>query len=295
MKRKKSKAWIIVVLVMLLIGTIGGAYYFIYDANTQKTVAEQLAAEKENYIAENTRLLYVTIDEIHKGDILTEGVNVELQDCLTALPEDMYLTEDQLGAIAVVDIDAYTPVFSNMVTSEKITKDLREVEIGIAQLPLNINLNDYVDLRIRFATGQDYIVASKLRIKDFDIENSIFYTDLNESEILIMASATVDAYTNSGTKIYLTTYEEANLQEEAIPNYPVKEETYNLILKDPNIIKVAEETLNREARNTLRAYLGLANEDYLKAVASGEGLADTAHNSAMAAKSAEQVEEGETE
>lgn len=283
MRKRKSKAWVIVLLVILLLATAGGAYYFISDANAKAEAARVLAETKENYIQENTRLLYVTIDEVHKGDILVDGVNVELEECLTALPEEMYLSEEQLGNIAVVDIEAYTPVFTNMVTPEKITKDMREVEVGIAQLPLNINSNNYVDLRIRFATGQDYIVASKLRVRDFDIENSIFYTDLNESQILTVASATVDAYTNTGTKIYLTTYEEANLQEEAIANYPVKEEVYNLILKDPNILKVAEETLNREARKTLRAYLGLADEEYLKAVAEGDGLVDTAHSAAMAA------------
>ncbi len=300
MKKRKNKTWVIVLLVILLLGMAGGAYYLISDANAKAEAATLLAEEKENYIKENTRLLYVTIDEIHKGDILVDGVNVELEECLTALPTEMYLTEEQLGNVAVVDIEAYTPVFTNMVTPEKITKDMREVEVGIAQLPLNIDSNSYVDLRIRFATGHDYIVASKLRVRDFDLENSIFYTDLNESQILTVASATVDAYTNTGTKIYLTTYEEANLQEEAVANYPVKEEVYNLILKDPNILKVAEETLNREARQTLRAYLGLTNEDYLKAVADGDGLADTAHNSAMAAKqnaiaaeATEEVTEGE--
>ncbi len=293
MKRKKNRLWIIITLFVLLFGVVGASYYFITTFKDEKEAAEALAAEKDLYIESNTRLIYVTTGDIKKGDILTEGENVQLEECLTALPDYVYITEEYLGNVAVVDIDAYTPVFVNMVSKEVITNDLREVEIGVARLNLNTSLNDYVDIRIRFATGSDYTVVSKKRVKAYDLKNSIFYTDLTESEILCLASATIDAYINTGTKIYLTTYEEPNIQEAAIPNYPVNETVYNLMATDPNIIEVAEETLNLQARRELASYLGMLSEDYLEAVSEGDDLKDTAHSSAMSAQSS-YIDNGKT-
>lgn len=271
-------------LAVLLIGVAGASYYFITTLKNDKEAAEALAQANAEFIETNTRYVYVTMDDIKKGDLLQEGVNVQLEECLTALPDYVYIDESYLGNTAVVDIDAYTPVFVNMIAKEQITNDLREVEIGVARLNLNTSLNDYVDIRIRFANAADYIVVSKKRIKAYDLKNSIFYTDLTESEILCLASATIDAYINSGTKIYLTTYEEPNLQESAIPNYPVSETVYNLMATDPNIIEVAEHTLNLEARRELAYLLGGLGEDYLDAVVNGEGLSDTAHNSSLTAQ-----------
>ncbi len=281
MKRKKNGLWIIITLAILLFATVGTAVYFILDFKDKADIATKLAEEKDQYIEENTRQIWTTMVPIKKGDILEEGVNVQLEPSLTALPDYVYIDDSYLGNVAVVDIDEYTPVFVNMVAKDTITDDLREVEIGVAQLNLNTSLNDYVDLRIRFATGSDYVVVAKKRIKAYDLKNSIFYTDLTESEILCLASATIDAYINTGTKIYLTTYEEPNLQKAAIPNYPVSEVIYNLMAEDPNIIEVAEKTLNLEARRRLAEYLGSLSEDYLDAVSDGEGLHDTAHSTAM--------------
>ena len=284
MRRKKSKLWIIITLAVLLIGVLGGSYYFISTLKKDKEAAEQLAEAREEFIESNMRYVYVAMEDIKRGDIITDGKNVQLEECLTALPDYVYIDESYIGNTAVVDIEANTPVFVNMIAKETITNDLREVEIGVARLNINTSLNDYVDIRIRFANAADYIVCAKKRIKAYDLKNSIFYTDLTESEILCLASATIDAYINSGTKIYLTKYEEPNLQEDAIPFYPVNETVHNLMATDPNIIEVAEHTLNLEARHELAQILGTLDKDYLDAVTDGEDLEDTAHSQSLTAQ-----------
>jgi hypothetical protein len=94
-----------------------------------------------------------------------------------------------------------------------------------------------------------------------------------------MASATIDAYKVSGTYIYTTRYVEPNLQTESTPNYVVRPEVIDLINSDPNILSIAKETLNLDARISLEQRLIGLSEDTLKAVSEGHGIQDAAKHS----------------
>ncbi len=169
----------------------------------------------------------------------------------------------------------------NMVTKLKVTKDMRKYELSVANLMTNQSENDYVDVRIMFPNGEDYTVLSKKPVYDVNLDNYLFYTYMAEDEIMSMASATIDAYTITGTRIYTTKYIESALQSEAVPNYLVKAETLDLIASDPNITNIATETLNLRARLDLESRLSGLTEDQLKAVAEGHELVDTAKASVL--------------
>lgn len=286
-KKKKDQSWLIVIILLfVLVFVIAGSFFLLKDAKEKESTLKAAADNVQAILDSNTQMLYVVTDDVTAGTVLEMGVNVELQECITALPELLYITEEDLGKTLIVDLDAYTPIMINMVTDANLEPDVREIEIGVAALMLNQQINDYVDLRIVFPNGADYIVASKLKVKQLFLENSLFYTDMDEGEILTLSSAIVDAYTNTGTKLYLTKYVEPNLQEESKPNYPVSETTLALMASDPNIVAVAADTLNVAARQELIARLQLLDEDWMTAVADGFGIHDTAHATAFAAKQA---------
>ena len=289
-KKKKDQSWLIVIILLfVLVFVIAGSFFLLKDAKEKESALKAAADNVQAILDSNTQMLYVVTDDVTAGTVLEMGVNVELQECITALPELLYITEEDLGKTLIVDLDAYTPIMINMVTDANLEPDVRELEIGVAALMLNQQINDYVDLRIVFPNGADYIVASKLKVKQLFLENSLFYTDMDEGEILTLSSAIVDAYTNTGTKLYLTKYVEPNLQEESKPNYPVSETTLALMASDPNIVAVAADTLNVAARQELIARLQLLDEDWMTAVADGFGIHDTAHATAFAAKQAEEA------
>lgn len=286
MKKKVKGTSIIIILFVVLVAIIGVAAFLLVD--NKKTIENyrNSIADMALEIEMNKQTVYVATDDLTKGTVIEEGVNVELQENVTALPSEFYISELDLGKTLLVDVSAYEPVMASMVTSEIITKDTREYEVGIANLMLDQQVNDYVDIRIMFPTGEDYIVCSKLKVKKLALEDCIFYTNLNENEILTLASATIDAYTITGTKIYLTRYVEDNLQEEAIPNYPVRSDTLSLIATDPNILEIAQQTLNYSARMAMEANLSKLTEEQLQSIADGHGIVDTAHNSAMVSQQA---------
>ena len=276
MRTKKSKR-ILTLLIVALVILAAGCGFLGYMFKTTYDEATALTEELNS----NTQTVYVASKFIEAGDtILAEGenANVELQTIYTGLESFNYITDEQLGSVCRVDCDMGTPIMFNMVSEEKFAADTREYEISVVNLATDQADNDYIDVRIAYPNGEDYIVLSKKKVSNLNLSACVFTTQANEEEILRMQSAIIDAYTMTGARIYSTRYVESNVQDDAIPTYLVRSETIDLINSDPNILTKATTTLNLAARLALETRLGNLTEEQLDAVAEGYGLADTAHS-----------------
>ena len=203
-------------------------------------------------------------------------------DIYTSLPRSSYITSEQIGATALVDIPAGTPIMANMVEALTITTDTREFEITAVNLMVDQQENDIVDIRLAFPNGEDYLVLPKKQIKNLSLAYADFWTYMTENEILTYRSAVCDAYQTTGAYFYAVRYVESNLQDGATANYLVRSETIDLMRSDPNLYATAEQTMNASARLALEVRLGQLTDDQLAAVANGLGIADTAKNSVLA-------------
>lgn len=284
MSNKKSLKVMAILLIIFIVFS-GVAAYGYYTLNEKNKEKEAEIASLQAEIESTKQFVYVATKPLVKGTVLTLNDNVTVQNEVTALPLSLYISEEDFGKVLVVDVEAYQPIMKDMVIDEPFANDTREVEIGVANLMLDQQVCDYVDLRILFPDGSSYLVIPKMKMTNLSLENNIFYAALTEDEVITLDSATIDAYTVSGTYLYITRYVQPNMQEEAIPNYPVRQETLNLMATDPNILKRAQQTLNAEAREALEARLALLSEDQLSAVVQGFGLVDTAHASAYLSQS----------
>lgn len=299
MRKNKLKLVIsiLIAVIIILIACIAIIY-----------VGKKALDEKQNQINElqyeidsNKQIVYVAINDISAGETLTEGENIMKQEIYTGLESDYYMTDEMVGGIAVLDIMALQPIMQDMVTTLQITKDTREYEISVANLMTDQQEYDYVDVRIMFPTGEDYTILSKKDMHNLNMEGCVFYSYLNEDEILRMASATIDAFTVTGTYIYTTRYVEPSLQDVSTPNYVVRPEVIDLINSDPNILSIAKETLNLQARIDLEERLRGLTDEALRAVNDGHGLQDVAKNKVLldvqyaADEDYEYVEEDTTE
>ena len=271
----------ILILVVAVLITGGIIAYGVGELNDYKATEQVLMDE----LTRNSRIVYVACDGgIKSGDIIAdveEGGNVMAQEIYSGIEPTYYINEEDMGSIALIDIQEGQPVMKNMITTLEITGDTREVEITVVDLMVDQKVNDYIDIRIMFPNGEEYAVLSKKEIKNLVLESSIFYTYLNEEEILRLASATVDAYTMTGTKIYATRYIEPTLQNATIPNYLVRAETLDLMTSDPNIVTLAQNTMNLSARMSMEQRLSGLTEEQLAAVADGHGLQDTAKTAVL--------------
>lgn len=274
------------ILTLLVLVAAGTAIYLKMTLNDTQDV---LASAQEEMEA-NKKIVYVVSTDdgfgISKGDILQENVNVKKQQIYSGLEDYNYITEEDMGSTAVVDMYEGMTVMTNMITPLDIANDTREYELQVVNLMVDQKENDYVDIRIMFPDGTDFLILPKKPVFNLNLENCVFWTYLNEEEILRMASATIDAYTITGTKIYATRYVESSLQEQATPNYLVNEYVQDMMdptsaFYDNNLLTKAIDTLNAIARSNLEERLGKLSDEKLEAVAEGHGIEDTAKTSVL--------------
>lgn len=320
MKKKKSSTILILLVIFLVIAIIFGVLMFF---NYKKLNEQATAMSKE--MEQNQQTVYVALTDIKTGTALTtdgDNANVELQRIYTGLDSSQYMTDEDLGKVASVDIPAGTPISLPMTADSNIEKDTRDYEISTAELMTDQQDDDFVDVRIAFPDGSDYLLLSKKQISDLDLTNSIFHCQMNEEEILRYESAVVDSYSDysqkfvsdsdtdtdsdstegtgvhdktarsSGVRIYVTKYVQPSMQEAAEPTYPVNEKVYELLTNDkldPNVLTSATHTLNLQARISLENRLGKISDADMEKVQgkidAEEELLNEVHGKAAEAES----------
>jgi len=180
---------------------------------------------------------------------------VEQKNIISDLEESLYITSQDFGKYSIRDLEPNIPIMCFSVAEEFLQSDIREQEFHFFQLPTYLDDSQYIDVRISFPNGEDYIVLTKKKVQKVNLETNTLWLWLSEKEILQISSATVDAYIQEGTTIYTTLYVEPSLQEAAIVTYPVNPSVLILIQNNPNIIEEAKGVLSIEARTALESRL----------------------------------------
>lgn len=224
-------------------------YYYEIDSNGNRitTNAETNAkyihiSAEDNITTENEEGVYQLSN--NQGYFYTangENIPVKIEYKTITLGDTTYVAKVDLGAQTVITTGMIAP------SSERVTDDLREEEYNMLVLPSTLQDDDTIDIRLRLPSGQDYVVVSKKRVKIPQLSegpstNSILI-HVNETEILTMSAAIVDAYQITGSKLYVIKYTEPGIQSTAIPTYIPSSETINLINTDPNIVVTAKNAL----------------------------------------------------
>lgn len=249
MKKKKR---LIILFVAFLIFIIIGSTTFLFLGKKKLQKAEQQLSQLQSDISRNQRTIYVAQKDIVVGERIEEGVNVSMETVYSGMDAGMYIDNTKIGCKALIDIPTGSTIQNNMVAEQEVQKDTRTYEINCVNLTSRQKTHDIVDIRVRFdglLQGRDYVVLSKKEIRNLN-DGTTFDLFMNEDEILTFNSAMVDAAINGG-RLYTTKYVQSQLQEEAIPNYPVNAAILDLINTDPNVINVAEHTLNALVRQEL--------------------------------------------
>jgi hypothetical protein len=248
--KRTTKQYIVVALICIIV--IGGAAsitsYLI--TNQIKTEYDSLLKKAESDIKANQRSIYVSARPIKAGEEITKEA-VEKRTVYSSQSQETYITENEIGNLALIDIPEQTYVMRSMVTPNSVASELREVEYQVIYLGSNISSGDTVDVRLFFPNGEDYIVLTKKLIKNIAADNQTIYLWLAEEEILRMSSAIVDTYLYSGAKIYITKYIEPNLQNASFTTYEPSLATIHLIRNNPNIIETATNKLSIEVRKAM--------------------------------------------
>ena len=235
MQKKARNSMLVGIIIGLIIGCIGIAFFFMQATNYKKQIEEAAA---------NTRKAYALKSNIKSGSNITIDDLVEVSALKDVIPTDYVTLADITDkTIAKLDLTQGLVLSKSMIqeTDAKITSDLREQQYNMIVLPQYLDIDDYIDIRITYPNGQDYIVASKKRIKN--ISEDTIWIDMYEQETLVMTNAIVEAYKAPGSKLYATTYVEPGNQVDATPTYVPSSAVINLMNSDPNIVQEARQAL----------------------------------------------------
>ena len=201
---------------------------------------------------------YVLNRDIKSGEKVTVDMFTPISTYQSMVPQN-YINSANVAnldgnkaLIAKIDMSKNTVVTTNSVVTEDqtVTNDIRTMEYNMFTLPINVDIGDFVDIRITFPNGQDYIIASKKEIKN--IQGNTITFELPEQDILMLNSAIVESYIMTASNIYIAKYVEPGLQEKATNTYTPTAEVVKLIASDSNIVSSAKKELAEKFNTDLR-------------------------------------------
>ncbi|ETT61787.1 hypothetical protein BSK66_24805 [Paenibacillus odorifer] len=272
---RHRKALVMGTIALSLALLVAAALYMLMQHTDQQQKQQRMKEEYERQIQQlkeeeqqNSRNVWTTAKTIPAGVAITV-------DDLKAVPMPVSLVppgvitdqESIIGQNAKIELAPGTPLLSSLLYEGKpIPKDLRMQEFQVIQLPSNLKPNQYIDVRIGFPTGEDFVLLSKKKVKE--LIGSVVWLELNEMDILQTSSAIIDAYLQ-GARLYALPYIEPGLQDAATVNYPANQKVLNLMAVDPNLLATAKTELARALRQTLDGNLKAVSESDKLRVTSG--------------------------
>lgn len=268
-KRKKFPA-IVVLSVLIVLCVLCYVFYYLYNSKLNEIMQkyEDEINQLNLDLYSIKRQAYLPKNDIPCGTVITKDL-FEIVEMKLEIHQKNLLDESDMGKVNIIFLTSGIPVLKSSVVDEKHDNDLRENEFNMFLIKTNQKKGDFVDVRIIFPNGENYIVLSKKQIIDLNLEENTVWLWLDEYEIHNISSAIIDAYIHQGTKIYVTTYIVPELQEAAIPFYAPNEDVLNLIQNDPNIVDKAGDSLARIVRATLESNLKAITDENISKVTTG--------------------------
>lgn len=214
----------------------------------------------QQQILNRTRSGYIALTDIKAGEVITDSMISYTSNMVSDVGQDKFMSIDDVGKTASTNIEVGMPIYKSDVTDES-PDTLRERECSFIWLNSNLKDYDFVDVRILFPNGEDYIVAAKKSIYDTRVQVNDVFLRLTEEEIQLLDAAIVDANMHNA-KIYVTKYINPEIQEASEISYSPSSDVMRVIANDPNIVDVSAAALSVDARSAMDKRMQLFEEAY---------------------------------
>ncbi|WP_222120778.1 SAF domain-containing protein [Paenibacillus sp. Y412MC10] len=248
-RKNKKLVPALVGAAIIFVPLAGIGSFYIHNLNEKHAQEIGQYQIKVSQLSSSQSIVYGMTRDIKAGEIIRAEDLQNVTIDATKVPADAIVDDSAIGKYTKIALTAGTPLTQEMLYESGVTpQDLRNQEFRMIELPTKLAKNDYVDVRVKFPSGEDYIVLSKKKVEDLNA-GTVWHT-MNEQEILTMSSAIVDAYLNDAS-IYSISYVEPGIQQAAKVTYPANQAVLDLIESDPNIVQKATTALERKLRQKL--------------------------------------------
>lgn len=248
MKKKVITSAVVTALVLIVIFSVVSV---IYVSQSNKTIAE---LKERGEVVQR----YVFTKDMTIGDVVTAD-DIKYVDVKgESAPYDSYIHEEEIvnGKTQVTMDEKYSIIGKRLkvnaaektIVAESLfyaedkepEVDTRLQEFNMITLPSDLNVGDYIDVRIRFATGEDYSVLVGKKVYSFgslEAETNTVFLRLNEEEIVRMGSAIIESYIRGGVNLYANKYVDPDAQ---LHTY----DRVDYVAKYQDALYVTEESVN---------------------------------------------------
>lgn len=235
---KKKVIIIVSVVAVVVLLAVGGVALFIGYQNKQKAEEQALLekqaleAEQNNEVEDNVTVWTVKAnkgigEEIKENDLVELEMNAVEAEEAGAIENIHALVGNYYMNNVVID----EPLTSENTGDLQITPDMRKYDIILDKIPIGLEEGDYIDVRIKFTMGQDFIALRHKKVAEINTEVLKLYC--TQEDIAIYNSMLLDQSIYTGTETYATEYiDEA---QDADIYYPVRFEILTQMLQDPNL------------------------------------------------------------
>lgn len=259
MQKKARNSFLLGMIITLIVCAIIGVILYI------AVIGPDNKASKEKGTATKA---YALNRDVKSGQEITADMLSPINTYSNLIPQNYIdstiLTSVESGKKVVAKVDLYknTILTASTVTTEEntVTKDVRTMEYNMLTLPINLTIGDYVDIRITFPDGQDFIVIAKKEIKN--IQGNTVTFDMSEADIVMLNSAIVESYIMKASNIYIAKYVEPGMQEKAANTYVPTAEVIRLIETDSNIVSTAKNELTSRFDANIRSQMNSTVNQY---------------------------------
>lgn len=264
--RAKTKILLAVIVTAILTGGLATLITF----KIHKHIKAKYDATIADYQARCDSLgtivtCYTVKNQVDPGTEITEDLLQEQSTSEYFINSNYVLDKNNLiGKLCKIALTPGTPITQDMLMTEIIEDTLRDTDIIAGKYPAGTKVGDYLDLRITYPYGEDYLGISHIRVESLNDTTIKVYLD--ENQLLTYQAMLVDWYLtkDTGTSLYLTKYVEPGLQRAAQTYYTVPTNVANIMKEDPNAVEEAMSSAKALKRSTLEKQRDAAKSSLFK-------------------------------
>lgn len=232
MKKKMIATGVVCALIPIILFAV---FFMIYSSK-KKAEVEKLKKETavvERYIISGDLPINHIINE---NDVKLDGVKE------ISAPIDSYTSGEKrliIGRELKIPVMSGTIITDAMFYTEddSIDKDVRVKEYNMISLPSDLQKGDYIDIRITFPTGENYLVVAGQEVMDVGTANdsNTIFLDVSEENLLRLDGAILESYISSSVSLYAVKYRNPDVQlykEEEINYVELYEETVEKLIEE---------------------------------------------------------------
>jgi hypothetical protein len=231
----KKKYFIMAAVLILLLAAAGVFIKKKNDANIIAQRDKQISELQEELEAIGTLVTVYQLNmDVKSGTKMQDFQFSTIDVPEFAVPANVVTSlEDIKNFYYKISLSTNTIVTSDMVMQQRLTDDERTLDVVLDEIPIGIEVGDYVDIRIAFPLGQDFIAMTHKEV--VEINGSTIKLIVSQQDFYSYQSMQTDSALYASTKAYGSTYVEGGVQAAAKQYYPVNLDVLKTMLLDPNI------------------------------------------------------------